>query len=284
MKICQQCHARFDSPNWSCDGCGWRAGRRESIAVITGSDDVHGFSGEFFAHLAPAEERHFWFRSRNALITWMLRHEFPHARTFLEAGCGTAQVSAAIGRAHPALRMTGSEAFAEGLLVAQTKAPGIELVQADIRALPWEREFDVAGAFDVLEHVEDHKRAACELYRVVKPGGGVLITVPQHQWLWSPIDDYSGHERRYSRGELRALLESAGFRVGRMTSFVSLLLPVLLMSRRRRRAQPVDPTAELRLSPWSNAVGSAAMGVEQLLIRAGLSLPAGSSLLAVARR
>lgn len=284
MKICQQCSARFDSDVWMCDGCGWRAGRHESIAVIAGSDDVHGFSGEFFAHLAPAEERHFWFRSRNALIAWMLQKEFPDARTFLEAGCGTAQVSAAIGRAHPHVRLTGAEAFAEGLLVAQAKAPGIELVQADIRDLPWDQEFDVAGAFDVLEHVQDHDRAVRELYRAVKPGGGVLITVPQHQWLWSPIDDYSGHERRYSRRQLRTLLASAGFRVGRMTSFMSLLMPALLLSRRHRRDQPVDPTAELRLSTWANTVGLAATSVERLLIRGGVSLPAGSSLLAVARR
>src|ERR1044072_1548400 len=101
MKICQQCAARFESPRWLCSACGWCPEQRGSIVLLRGTEAVHGFAGEFFEHLAPAEERHFWFRSRNALLSWALQREFPQAKSFLEAGCGTAQVSAAIHRTHP---------------------------------------------------------------------------------------------------------------------------------------------------------------------------------------
>lgn len=247
------------------------------------STDVEGFSAEFFDGLAAVEERHFWFRGRNALIGWALSRYFPNASTFLEVGCGNGQVAAAMQRMNPALRITASEAFVEGLSIAGRRMPDADLVQADARQLPWDDEFDVVGAFDVLEHIVDDAGAARQLARAARRGGGVIVTVPQHQWLWSPIDEYSGHQRRYTRSGLVNLLERAGLHVERLTSFVSLLLPVLALTRGARR-DARDPMAEFRISPGANGVGAAAMRLELALIRAGVSLPAGGSLLAVARR
>ena len=239
---------------------------------------------QFFDALDALEEGHFWFNGRNALIASAVGRHFPQARTFLEVGCGTAQVTGALQRACPTLSFTASEVLREGLVVAERKAPGVELVQADVHDLPWEDEFDIVGAFDVLEHVADHAAAARQLAKVVKPGGGVIVTVPQHQWLWSPLDDYSHHQRRYSRTALAALLTGAGLRVERVTSFVSLLLPVLIASRLAQRRRPVDPHGEYQLSRLGNWVGNRMMSAERALIRAGVSLPAGGSLLAIARR
>lgn len=284
MKICPACDARFSSPDWTCPSCAWAAARSGPIVSVTASSRGAGFSAEFFDPLSEVEDRHFWFSARNDLIVWALDKYFPGARSMLDAGCGGGQVSRALRRARPDLRLTGSEAFAEGLTIAARKAPGVELVQADVRALPWEDEFDVVGAFDVLEHVAEHQEAARQLARAARPGGGVIVTVPQHRWLWSPLDDYSHHQRRYSRRDLVACLEGAGLHVVRVTSFVSLLLPALVASRRRRRDTPLDPTAEFRIAPLVDRTGRLIMGAERALIRAGASLPAGGSLLAVARR
>lgn len=251
---------------------------------MTSATSVSGFTSSFFDALPVLEERHFWFIGRNALIAWAVGRYFPLARTFLEVGCGTAQVTGALQRACPALSFTASEALREGLLVAERKAPGAELVQADVQDLPWEEEFDIVGAFDVLEHVADHAGAARQIARAVKPGGGVIVTVPQHPWLWSPLDDYSHHHRRYSRSALVALLAQAGLRVDRVTSFVSLLFPVLIASRLAQRGRPVDPHGEYRLSRFANWVGEKTLNVERALIRSGVSLPVGGSLLAIARR
>lgn len=73
-----------------------------------------------------------------------------------------------------------------------------------------------------------------------------------------------------------------------MTSFVSLLLPLMLASRARmrlRRAdQVLDAMDELRTSPAANAVLGSVMWLERLLIRRSVSWPAGGSLLVVARK
>lgn len=283
MKICPACSARFGSAAWVCPSCSWQAPRHGAITILTSEESVSGFASEFFDALAILEEGHFWFAGRNALIAWAVRQYFPEARTFLEVGAGTAQVTGALQRACPGMSFTASEAFREGLLVAERKAAGAELVQADVHTLPWEGEFDVIGAFDVLEHIADDAGAVRQIARAVKPGGGVIVTVPQHRWLWSPLDDYSHHQRRYTRTDLVALLTRAGLRVERVTSFVSLLLPVLLASRVAQRRRGVDPHGEYRISSVANRIGGFAMNVERALIRGGVSLPAGGSLLAIAR-
>ena len=67
------------------------------------------------------------------------------------------------------------------------------------------------------------------------PGGGVIVTVPQHRWLRSAVDYYSHHRRRYERRELVDVIKQAGFVVERVTSFVTILLPLMLISRAQKK-------------------------------------------------
>ncbi len=104
-------------------------------------------------------------------------------------------------------------------------------MRADGRALPFAGEFDVVGAFDVIEHIDADEAVLAAMRRAVRPGGGVIVTVPQHRWLWSETDRYSGHQRRYDRRELGRKLDGAGLKVRWMTSFTTLLLPLMAASR-----------------------------------------------------
>jgi hypothetical protein len=114
----------------------------------------------------------------------------------------------------------------------------------------------------------------------------LLVTVPQHPRLWSPIDEFSQHRRRYRRRGLVLLLETAGFEVVRTSSFVSFALPLVALSRLRERRtnEPFDPLREYRIPPPVEWALAASLALELRAIRAGIGLPAGSSLLAVARR
>lgn len=253
---------------------------------ILAEHDTHtGFDEESFDHLPEAEEKSFWFRSRNELILWAMKGYFADADSMLEVGCGTGFVLAALRRAFPSMRLVGGELFTEGLEIAARRVPDAELVQLDARAIPYRGEFDVVGAFDVLEHVEEDQLALAGMRDALRPGGGLLITVPQHPRLWSVVDEYSHHVRRYRRKDLVSKVEFAGFEIVRATSFVSLLLPVMALSRiRLRRREAFDPLSEYRL-PWfvDSALGWV-LGAERALIRAGLALPVGGSLFLVARR
>ncbi len=285
MRVCLSCAQRFESADWRCPGCGWTPAVHGAWPVFAPdlAAQKDGFSADLFASLFQAEARHFWFRSRNRLLIWALRKHFPQARSLLEVGCGTGYVLAEIHAAFPHIRCAGSEVFLEGLAFAQSRVPAVALSQMSAQRIPFDSEFDIVGAFDVLEHIDEDERVLEQMFRCVTPGGGVVITVPQHQFLWSGADDQAFHRRRYTRRGLVRKLETAGFRGIWTTSFVSLLLPVMLLKRTVRMSRrPVDALAELHIGATLNATLERIMDIERFLLTHGAILPAGGTLLAIA--
>jgi len=286
--VCLRCRTTFGGAGWHCPQCGAEPERIDGFPAFAPglARGAAGFDPAHFSELARLEAGNFWFRARNSLIVWALARYFPDARSLLEVGCGTGFVLAGVAGARPALRLTGSEVATEGLGFAAQRVPSAELVQMDARHIPFREEFDVAGAFDVIEHVEDDAAVLRELHAALAAGGGLMLTVPQHPALWSQYDTHAGHVRRYRRSELRAKVKAAGLDIVRMTSFVSMLLPLMYLSRLAQRAPNAryDPLAELRIAPWLNRGLEAVLATERALIRAGVSFPAGGSLLLIARK
>jgi SAM-dependent methyltransferase len=286
VKVCLACDARFDAAGWTCPECDATPPIDPYPRFCDDAVGDEGFPGWSFERLEELEETSFWFRARNELIAWALAKYFPQARSFLEVGCGTGYVLNGLHERRPELRLAGGEPWREGLDVARRRLPDVELLQLDARRIPFDGEFDVAGAFDVIEHIDEDEAVLSELARTVRPSGGVIITVPQHPRLWSPFDDISQHRRRYTARELTRKLEATGFRVRRRTSFVTLLLPGVALSRMRSRrdGESHDPYAEFAISRRLDRVLERVMGVERQAIERGLSLPLGASLLVVAER
>ena len=288
MKICAFCGSQHTHPEFICNACGREPkmidGYRAFAPELATANA--GYEPSFYAELVKLEAKNFWFRSRNRLILWALQRYFPNAASFLEMGCGTGFVLAAIERALPNLAIQGSEIFIQGLELADQRLDRTELFQMDARHMPFTQEFDVIGSFDVLEHIEEDQVVLSEMYRAVRPGGGILLTVPQHPWLWSQADAFAHHVRRYQVKQLKQRVKQAGFNVLYTTSFVSLLLPLMLLSRSQQQ-QPkadYDPLAELRIKGWLNALLEKILTVEFRMIRSGVSFPAGGSLLLIAKK
>jgi SAM-dependent methyltransferase len=244
-----------------------------------------GYEPELFAELAALEPSSWWFRARNRLIARTVAGSFPGARDVLEVGCGTGYTLTALARALPQARLTGVELFEEGLEHARRRMPTAQFRQLDVRRMPYREAFDLVCAFDVLEHIDDDTRALDGMRAALRPNGGLVLTVPQHPWLWSQADTYAQHERRYTRRELVTKLERAGFRIDRCTSFVTLLMPLMIASRvRERMGAKFDPLSEFRIPRVVDRFFDAVAGAEQAVLATGVSLPVGGSLLAVARR
>jgi len=80
----------------------------------------------------------------------------------------------------------------------------------------FEGAFDTALCLNVLENVEDPGATVAALAGTLRPGGRLLVLVPQGPRLYASIDRTLGHKRRFSRRELRSLLEQQGFRIERV--------------------------------------------------------------------
>jgi SAM-dependent methyltransferase len=244
-----------------------------------------GYPAGNLSHIATVQRGNYWFESRSRLIVWALRRYFPDARTFLDVGCGTGFMLEGVLQAFPRMRVTGTDALEEGLAFARARLRTATFFRSDALDLVVPEPVDVAGSFDVLEHIPDDLAALRRLQAAVRCGGGLLITVPQHPWLWSSADEQPRHVRRYRRGELLDRVRAAGFDVLRATSFVSLLLPLMALSRWRDARKARGPEAsELTVARPVNAALRGVLTVERNLIRAGVSFPVGGSLLVVARR
>lgn len=244
------------------------------------------FEESAYSKLAALEGSCFWFQSRNELIAWALRRYLPGTGSFLEVGCGTGFVLRGLSQEFPEMRLVGGDYYASGLAFARRRLPHVELAQLDARELPFDNEFDAVGAFDVIEHIPEDELALAQMHRALRAGGGLLLTVPQHPWLWSAPDDYGRHQCRYRRRELIEKVRGAGFQIERVTSFVALLLPAMIASRliERRRKGEYDPVSRFRLPRALDRAMLGVLKVETAMIRAGISFPAGGSLLLVARR
>ena len=248
-------------------------------------DNVGGFKETAFKDLFEREEKSFWFNSRNKLILYFLKKYFPDMVRYLEIGCGTGFVLRAVEQNFPACKVSGSELFEEGLKYAKIRVPNANLIQLNAVEMDSKAEYDVFGAFDVLEHIKEDEKVLSNLNGVIdnstiQVNRGGLITVPQHMFMWSSADDEACHVRRYSQKELRAKLEATGFKVERMTGFVSLLFPFMMVSRLISGKQKKGG-AELSLPAWMNAIFSFIMRIEFFLIRLGINFPFGGSIIAV---
>jgi SAM-dependent methyltransferase len=275
----------LNQDRWLCPECGTEARIEDGFPLLAPQiDEREGFEPAAFAQLAELEAQHFWFRARNRLICGLIRQHAPKATSMLEVGCGTGFVLQGIHEAFPAMRLAGGEPSLSGLIVARGRVPDAEFIQLDAARLPFDAEWDVVGAFDVLEHLDDDASALAEMARAVVPQGTVVLTVPQHPWLWSADDEYGRHRRRYRRNELTARVCAAGLDVVSVTSWVSSLLPLMAISRLRPRRGSFDPARELRQGSLARAVLERVLAGEQALIERGVSLPAGGSLVVVARR
>jgi SAM-dependent methyltransferase len=224
-------------------------------------------------------------------VLWAAKRYFPLAGSILDLGCGTGLILKGIERLYPNASVYGGDLFPEALVLASKRLERTSLFLTDISALPFEREFDLIGIFDVLEHIEEDEAVLREINRALVPGGGLMVTVPQHPYLWSRQDEHSLHIRRYRAEELNAKMLNCGFRIISETSFVSMLLPFLALSRflkGRMRQLPFskceknDPMAELKIPRWLNRLLDKVMSVELSIIEGGGRFHAGGSLFVAA--
>ena len=228
--------------------------------------------------IAARERTHFWHvPRRRLLLDTIARHQRSQGTRLLDVGCGT-------GALVESLAQEGFDACGLDPWADKNRLDQARFKTGQAESVPWpDDSFGTVCAFDVLEHADD-QRALQELFRVLKPGGLLFISVPAYDWLWSARDELAGHRRRYSRSMLRQRVIGEGFLVESLFGYQFLLLPMFAISRLwARLVRSKETTDEDEPGRLVNFLLRAVNTIE---ITAGRLLrpPVGSSLLLVGRK
>lgn len=228
-----------------------------------------------FDHLKKSKDS-WWWKGRSYAVSRVLKR-FVHT-----AGKEVLDMGAGFGSMYEILASYGKvSAFDTYPEAAEfCKVLGYKEVYASQEALAIQKgSFDVIGAFDVIEHIEDDATAVRGLHQLLTKDGLLIATVPAYQFLWSEHDVEHHHFRRYTKGSMRKLLSDAGFRVVYIGYWNCTLLPVAYVLRKLGRGGGDDlvPSAPI------NAALTFLLWIESRFMPL-LSLPFGISVIVVARR
>ena len=263
---------------------------------------------EEYGRMHTLETNYWWFVGRRAIVKSLLcealstRPKSKQSLRLLDIGCGTGANLPTVAEV-----VLSDPSIPGGHVAALDYSPlalefarqhlgdlPVTLLRGDATKIPFaSNSFDVVTMFDVLEHVEDDAAAVREIFRVLKPGGAFVLSVPAYQKLWSAHDEALHHFRRYEYSGLQAVLKTGGFQVWRLSFAMSLMPPVAWFWRRFilpfQPTRPRDATRHSEgavlpeVSPAINAVLVKYLKCEgQLISRRPLKF--GTSLVAIARK
>jgi SAM-dependent methyltransferase len=233
-----------------------------------------------YQQMAELDDRHWWYRARRRILAELIRREarLPENARILEIGCGTGHnLSMLSGFGH----VDGLELDDEARELSE-KRLGRTIMRSPLPGLVGVRKkYDLIGAFDVIEHIDDDHAALAAIATKLKPGGRFMMTVPAHPWMWSAHDVANHHKRRYSKRALRALITGSPMRLEKIGYFNSLLFPLAVADRAVAKIRGKD-NGDVSLPPAPlNSALEAVFGAERYLV-GRLPLPPGLSLFAVA--
>ncbi|MFA4015136.1 MAG: hypothetical protein RUDDFDWM_000209 [Candidatus Fervidibacterota bacterium] len=156
------------------------------------------------------------------------------------------------------------------------------LICADASSLPFRNcSVDLVAALDVLEHLQDDVAALSEFWRILKPNGLLIMTVPAFMFLWSGHDVALRHFRRYTMSELKMKLRKAGFVTQKLSYAICPLLPFVFIFRKLQliaQHNMKKHTALIELPKPLNEALIAMLQLEATLLKY-IDLPFGVSLI-----
>lgn len=240
------------------------------------------------------EDNHWWFATRTWAIEKFLA-TMPKQTNLqvLDVGCGAGNMIHHLAQYG---QVQGIEYDARPVKIAQAR--GYDVRQGDAtKEIPFpDASFDLVTALDVIEHVDADDRVLSESYRVLRPGGYVLITTPAFQWLWSRNDDLNAHKRRYTAQELQSKMEQAHFHVTRLSYNFFLVFPmaagmIALKNATGKKTEIKshhfdDDAYQVDMEPVSPVLNSILRGVGQVenAMLGAANLPLGTSLIALGKK
>ncbi len=252
------------------------------ISFISNTENnLDDYKPEGLDKLYNYEKINFWFKNRMKLIRTVFKKFIKKNSHILEVGAGTGYVAENLINAGFTDYSIG-ELHLNGLLYAQKRGL-TNLYQFDLYDPPFNDEFDVVAMFDVIEHIENDGKIIQNIGTILKSKGKLVLTVPAHMFLWSKIDDISGHKKRYNIKTISDLLKQNGFKVRYITHFNLTILPFLMIRSFLSKNDYKESNSGLKISTISNTLFNILCTIDRIFLKL-FKLPAGGSIIAVAEK
>ena len=233
-----------------------------------------------YDRMAEHDATHWWYRARRDVLAALIKRkiDLPPMARILEIGCGTGHN----------LAMLSAFGDVDAIEIDDhSRGIAAQRLGRDVGASPLpelsgvaDQSYDMVAILDVLEHVEDDSAALKAIARRLRPGGTILITVPQYPWMWSGHDVANHHFRRYTKATLRAVIADAGLRLTMLESFNSLLFPLAAIDRIVARVTGRTGSDDALPPAPVNALFEKIFGLERYLV-GRVPMPPGVSLVAI---
>lgn len=228
------------------------------------------------------EDKHWWHVSKRKAVFYFLKnYASVNKPNILDIGCGTGknlEALSTIGKA------TGIDKSKDAIEYCKKRGlSSVFLKEADTTGFP-SNTFDVITILDVIEHTDDRKTLQ-EVYRLLKPKGIVICTVPAFQMLWSQWDEVLEHKRRYTVHTLSHLFMQYKLKIVKISYMYSyLFIPVLLIRAFKSRISKKNYGSDFHINSKAfNWILFRIARLEFFLIQR-FNLPFGTSLLCVAEK
>lgn len=227
-------------------------------------------------------ETYFWLASHYDIVMAFAKPLLRDRRrsqklTILDVGCGPGNL---ISRLLPWGEVIGADASADALTFCQQEH-NVQVKPILTKELPFaDNTFDFIFAIEVLEHIEDDISAMKEIYRILKPNGFLIATVPAFMFLWGAHDESYGHFRRYTKRQFCQLAVTAGLTVEKSRYFKLLFFLPLLILRVMKKATNKKKDDFYAVSPTLNKLFRQLINAETPLV-SNLKFPVGTSLISI---
>lgn len=230
------------------------------------------------------ENYHFWYRAMEDMVIKLITKSPRRDLKILDAGCGGGGMSEKMGLFG---EVTAIDVNPNALAYARQKNIH-KVVSANVESLPFNADsFDLVICLDVLYHkkVTNDLKALGEFRRVLKKNGMIILRLPAFEFLRGSHDNVVATRHRYTGAEVKAKMQSAGFKIVK-NSYANMILSLPLIIKRNYESyfkKNESHSDSFKLPPLINNLAYFILTSENSLL-SFIDLPFGSSVIAIGKK
>lgn len=201
----------------------------QSVPILEYSENFEGWSDDLTQmHEEAAGEHHpIDVASRAHALKEIRDHVAGDNKVIMDIGCSSGFLLADLVDEFPKNPIVGADVVKAPLLKLHKKLGEVPLIRFDLLQCPLPAaSVDVIVMLNVFEHIDNDVLAMKQAFKLLSPGGILVVEVPAGPSLFGPYDVELNHFRRYTSNELVEKLISVGFDIKTHSHLGFILFPI----------------------------------------------------------